>query len=175
MFRNYCHIIPQIIKSKLIVCSIGYITAILDLSLLWIHTSLNHTYRETKKFIYLAHPFFIPSCKIIIDSNKVNTFTCKCIKIKRHGSNQCFTFTRCHLYYRSLMKNYCAHKLNIEGNHIPFLFYTCNIPFLSKQSPCRLFYQSKCLNHQIIKCFTFVNPFFEFLCLLWKILISESP
>ena len=66
-----------------------------------------------------SHPFRVASGQVIVNCNKVNTFSGKCIKIDRECGDKGFSFTCSHFSNRSLMENDPTNKLAIVVNHVP--------------------------------------------------------
>ena len=106
------HIITKIVKTKLVVCTVGYVGVVSLSALVVIQTVNNKSNRKTHKTEDFTHPFRVASCKIVVNRNNVNAMSRQRVKISREGCNQGFTFTCSHFADSSLMKNYTADNLN---------------------------------------------------------------
>ncbi len=67
------HVITEIIKSKLIIRSIGNITVIGFSSLIIVHAVQDTTHCQPKKLMDLSHPLRITLRQIVIDRNDMDT------------------------------------------------------------------------------------------------------
>ena len=124
------HVITQIIETKFVVGNIGNVAVVCGSSLFRLHVVQNHTNRQSKKFMYLAHHLSITLCQIVIDSYYMNSFSFQSVQISRRGTYKRFTFTGFHLSDTSLVQNNSTHQLNAEMLHIQYTF--CSFTHSSK-------------------------------------------
>ena len=98
VFRRASHIVTQVIKAKLIVCTIGDIAQVGLPSIFAIGLMLVYTINgQPMKIKDRPHPLGISSGKIIVNRNHVYTFSGQGIQVNRERCHQGFTFTRGHL------------------------------------------------------------------------------
>ena len=69
------HVIPQIIKSKFIICDICNITVIGITSLVIAHIIKHNADCQSKKFMDLSHPLGVTLCQVIIYRNDTDTLS----------------------------------------------------------------------------------------------------
>ncbi len=106
------HVVTKVVKSKLIVGTIGYI-AIIGLSPgIVVQAVDDNAHRKPEKVIDLAHEFGLVLCQVIVHGHKVGALAFKGIQIKRKGCRKCFTFTSFHLGNPSLMEYDTTHQLD---------------------------------------------------------------
>ena len=115
LVRN--HIVTKIVKSHLVVCSVGDIGGIGCLALVVVETVDDKTDLQSHELVELAHPLGVTACKVIVDRNDVNAVARKSIEVSGEGSNESFTFTCFHLGNSSLMQNDTADDLYREMLH----------------------------------------------------------
>ena len=118
--RLYDHIVPKVVKAKLVVCTISDITPVCLTSLYGIRLVLIYAiYRKTVELIERAHPLRVTLGEVIIYGNNVNALAGKRIKKDRERSHQSLSLSCSHLRYHTLMQNNTANKLHIVVHHIP--------------------------------------------------------
>ena len=145
LLRVHDHIIPQVIKSKFIVRTISYITAIHFFTFGGVHVISYYSDRDSVEFEYFTHPLGIPQREVIINSNKVNTFPGKGIQVHWKGRHEGFTFTCRHLGYLSLVQNDTANKLYVVRDHIPLDLGSGCQPLFTAKPPAGVFYYRESL------------------------------
>ena len=118
-FVDY-HIIAKIIKAKLVIGTVGYISVVCLLLLSIRHSVNNKSDRKSHETIELTHPLGVTLCKIIINGYDMNAFSRKRVKICRKGRNEGLTFTRFHFTDTSLMKHDTTDYLNGEMAHTEY-------------------------------------------------------
>ena len=69
------HVVTQIVKTKLVVGAVSNICFVCFLTLCRLDVVDNQTYLESQPAVYLAHLFRVTFCKVIVDSNNMNTFS----------------------------------------------------------------------------------------------------
>src|SRR5208283_3313238 len=165
------HVVPEIIKSKLVICTVGDIGSIglylrarseavqslVKRDIAWIIKKrvlmLNHADREPQEMINGSHPLSIPFSEIIIHRDNVHSLFFKGVQVNRQCGHKGFPFTRLHLGYFPFMQHNASNKLDIEVSHLEETFR-----YLSH---CR-----KRLTEYMINSFTALQSSFEFLCFL---------
>ena len=111
------HVVTKVVKTKLVICHIGNVTAIGSPALLRLHVVQYNAYSQTKELVNLAHPLCISLCKIVIDSNNMHTLAFQSVQVCRKCRYKCFTFTGFHFRNSSLMKDDTADDLDTVMLH----------------------------------------------------------
>ncbi len=165
--------IPEIIKTELVVRSIYYIRLI---SVLFGHRTKvpkrfirivpvirieHHRFlfrlyggrRETKKVVNRSHPLCIPACEIIIDGHDMNRVALKSVQVRGHGRHKGLSLSRLHFSDTTLMKNNAPQDLHIIRSH-------------TDRSCGRLPHHGERLGKQIIQLLAFAQTLTKFRRLL---------
>ena len=96
--RRRCHIIAQIVETKLIVSTEGNIGQIGALTLVGIGLMHIDTIdRQTVELIHRAHPLAVTTRQIVVHRYYVYALASQCVKEYGQCCNQSLTLTRCHL------------------------------------------------------------------------------
>src|SRR5262249_15386461 len=73
IFQVELHVIAQVVESKFVVRAIRHIGSVSIAAFLVVEVVDNHTYRQSKETVELAHPLRVALCQIIVDRDYVNT------------------------------------------------------------------------------------------------------
>ena len=157
----YCHVITQIIETKLIVSNICNIGIICFLSFLCSEVMHYSTYSKSQESMHITHPLSITVSQVIVNCYDMNSLSFKGIQICRHGRHKGFTFTCTHLCQTSLMKDDTTHYLNRER-------------LKAYGTVCRFSYSSKCIHENVIQSFSICQTLFENICSGSELFIRES-
>ena len=160
VFNTYDHVISQVVKSKFVICGICDVTGIGCLSFGTCKAVEYYTYGKSHKSEYLAHPFRVTVCQVIVYCNYMNSLSLKGIEVCGHNCHEGLTFTSFHLGDTSLMKDDASDELNSEGFHLSY-------------SPCSLSYCCKSLRKKVIQSFSLSEPVFKFYCFCLKLFIGK--
>ena len=101
---NY-HVVTEVIKSELVICTICNIGIISFPLLLLVHARKHNANRSVQEVEHLAHFLRLELSQIVVYSNNVNALSRKGVSISRQTGNESFTFTCFHFGDTSLMKN----------------------------------------------------------------------
>ena len=71
------HVVPQVIKSQLIIRHIGNVAGIGFLSLLRGHGVEHHAYGQAQKLMDAAHPLRVTLGQIVVDRDDVDSLACQ--------------------------------------------------------------------------------------------------
>src|ERR1051326_626197 len=111
------HVVAQVVKTELVVRSIGDVGGVGRLPLEIIHVVLNATDLESEETMDLSHPFRVTRSKIIVDGDHINTASGERVQIRRKSGDQGLTFAGAHLGNLSLMQHESANHLHIKVPH----------------------------------------------------------
>ena len=100
------------------------------------------------EIVELAHPFAVPLCKVVIDSDHMDSFSLKGVKIYCKCSHKSLSFSRSHLGDPSAVQDHTSHELNIIMPH-------------AQRSLCSLSACCKSFFKDIIYCLSVLEPFLE--------------
>ena len=106
------HVVTEIIKSELVICTICNISIISFPLLLLVHACKHNADRSVQEVEHLAHFLRLELSKIVVYCYNVNALSCKGVSISRQTGNESFTFTCFHFGDTSLMKNDSTDYLN---------------------------------------------------------------
>ncbi len=151
LFFIYDHVVPQIIKSKLVIGYICYIAVVRLAPFIIVHAVKHDSDCKPQEFVYLSHPLGVTLGKIIVYRNDMHALALKRVEICRQKACLRLTFSGPHLRDTPLMQNDTAHKLY-------------SVMFRMKNTPRRLPDDRVCLHKQIVKSFTRRQPVFELMC-----------
>ena len=86
------------------------------------------------KFEHGSHPFRVSASQVIINRHDVNAFPGKGVEIYRKRRYECFSLTRSHLCYFTLVKYDSTNELNVVMDHVPLHGYPSGCPFVEIDS-----------------------------------------
>ena len=120
LVRTDCHIVAQVVETKLVVGSVGDIGLICTTTGfgVWL-VFVDAVNFQAVELVNWTHPFRVTFCQIIVDGNHVYATASKRVEEHWQSSHKRFTFTSCHFRNFSLMQNRTSNKLHIVVNHIP--------------------------------------------------------
>ena len=72
--RRHGHVVAQVIKSELGVCTVSYVGIVGGYAFIGRHIRINHSGGKAKKIVDGGHPFGIAFCEIVIHCNEMDTF-----------------------------------------------------------------------------------------------------
>ena len=75
------HVVTEVIKAKLVVCSVGYVSSVCLTSFGVCERVNNKTHAHTKIAVNLAHPLTVSLSKVIVNRNDMYALACECVKI----------------------------------------------------------------------------------------------
>ena len=114
------HVVSQVIKSKLIVCTKRDVTFIRLSTRLTVRLmSVNTVNSQTVEFINRTHPLRVSTRQIIIDCHQMDTSSCECIQEDWQRRHQRLSLSRVHLGHTSSMQCNATYELYIVVNHVP--------------------------------------------------------
>ena len=160
VFLVHYHIVAQIVKSKFVVRSVGYIRIVGLFLLRGCKSVYNKSRSKPHKLIYSPHFLAIASCKIVVYGNYVHTLARKSVKIGGHCCDKSFSFSCFHLCDSALMEYYSTYKLYSEGT-------------LPENSVVCLSDSGKSVRQNIIKIFTARKSFLKYSGRIRKLLIAH--
>ena len=111
------HVVAQIVKAHLVVCSVCDVCGIGFSSFLGVKAVDNKADGEAEEAINLSHPLAVTPCKVIVDGDDMNALSGQCVEIGRKGCNKGFTLAGFHFGNSALVENNAALKLNGEVLH----------------------------------------------------------
>ncbi len=88
MFLVQHHIIPEIVKAKLVICAISYICLIGLPALFGIKAMDNETYLQAQQIVDPSHPLAVEAGKIVVDGDHMHALARESIEIGRHSQGQ---------------------------------------------------------------------------------------
>ena len=120
ILEPYCHIVSQVVKTELVVCSERDIGKISLLPGLRIRLVLVYAVNaQAMELVQRAHPLGVSLCQVVVHCHHVHTEPCQSVQEHRKGRNQGLSFTSCHLGDLALVQNDTSDQLHIVMNHIP--------------------------------------------------------
>ena len=123
-----CHIITQVVETKLVVrteSDVGIIccTAFGRIGLCLIDTC----HRQAVEHVERTHPLRVTLGKVVVDGYHMHSVAGKGIQEHRKGCHKGLSFTGSHFSNFTLVKHYTAYQLALVVNHIPHcLIATCH-------------------------------------------------
>ncbi len=155
------HIVPQVIKTELVVGSVGNIRLIGGSSL-FIGDTVDHTaHGKAQEGIELSHPLHIPAGQVVVDSNHVDSVSVQGIEVGGQGSYQGLSFTGLHFRDSSLMEDHTTDQLNPEVLH-------------TQASDRSLPADGKGFRQKVVQGFSGGKPIFEFLGFSLEFFVAED-
>ncbi len=112
------HIIPEVVKSELRICTVNNFGHICPPSIRVAGIMLKKPNVQAQKSIDGSHPFTIPFCQIIIYSDQMNPIPGKRIQINGKCGYQCLSLSGRHLSYFPFMQYYSTHDLDVKMPHV---------------------------------------------------------
>ena len=102
------HVVPQVVKTQLIVGAVGNVAGIGLATLGTVHIMDDQAHAEPQEAVHLAHPLTVTARQIIVHRHHVDALAAQCIQIGRQGGHQGFAFTGLHFGNTSLMQHNAA-------------------------------------------------------------------
>ncbi len=135
----YDHIVAQIVKTKLIVGSVGNIGPVVFAALGIVQTVYNHAHAKAQILIDFSHPVAVTLGEIVVDRYDMHAFAGQGIQIGRQRGNQRFSFSGAHLGDTPLVQYNTAHQLDrirFHAQHAPGGFPNKRKCFRQKRIQC---------------------------------------
>ncbi len=159
---GYKRVIAQVIKSKLVVRSVGYVcpvsrTPAFRMRIIFV----DYVDRHAQEFKHRAHPFGVTLGEVRVHGNEVNTASHESIQIYRRKRNKGFTFPGFHLCNFPLMDCNAAEQLHVVLHHVPLNFGAGSFPCSASHALTCHLYNSKDFRHYVVKhIFYLLKPLF---------------
>ncbi len=112
------HVVPQVIKAKLVVGAIGDIGRVSRLAGSIINPVHDHPNLKPEKVVKLAHPVGITAGQVIVDRDQVHPTAGQGVKIHRQSGYQGFALAGFHFGNFPPMQNDAAEELDIKMAHL---------------------------------------------------------
>ena len=80
------HVVPQIVKTEFVICTVSNIRVIGGLSLFFTDTVDHAAYRQAQEAIELSHPLRITLCQIVVDCYNMDALAFQRVQIYRQAS-----------------------------------------------------------------------------------------
>ena len=107
-----CHVVPQIVKAELIVCSVDHISRIGGFLFLRRLPADDKADPQAQKLVDLPHELPVPPGQIIVDGHHENALALQGIEVGGQGRHQGFALTGFHLGNIALVQDEPADELN---------------------------------------------------------------
>ena len=154
------HIIAQVIKAELIICTVGDVCIVLLAALCRLLVCNDAPGFHPQETVDAPHKLRLVARKVIIHRDNMDAFTLQGVEICWERCDQCFPFTGLHFGDIPPMECRTAHKLHIKVA-------------LPKGTLGYFAYCRKCFRHEIIKFCTVIKLFLEFRCLAFKFVVGQ--
>ena len=109
------HVVPQVVKAKLIVGAVGDVGGVALPALVGVHAGNDEAHTQAQVTVHLAHPLALVLGQIVVDGDDVDPPARQGVQVGRQGGNQGLTFAGFHLGNTALMQNNAAHQLHGIG------------------------------------------------------------
>ena len=113
MFGRHRHVVSQIVKTELIVRSVGDVSLVGRSALLRSHPCLDGADFETQESMDVPHPVSVATREIIVDGHDVHTPASEGIEIGRHRACKRFALAGLHLGDHSSVQCAAADHLDV--------------------------------------------------------------
>ena len=154
------HVVPQIVKTVFVICTVSNIRVIGGFSFFFTDTVDHAAYRQAQEVIEFSHPLHISLCQIVVDCYNMDALAFQRVQIYRKRRHQRLTFTGFHLGDTSLVEYNTTDDLHTERLHSK-TSYGC-FPAYSKR-----------FRQNIIQCLAIFQAFFELIRLISQLLIGH--
>ena len=171
------HVIPQIVKAKLVVGAKGdigsvrllaaYEAQVLQAGVILFNLRvqqiggvvLEARYAQAQQVVDGTHPLSVAPCQVVIDCDQVSALAIQGVQIKGKGSHQCFALAGSHLSDPALVKDRAAHELSVKMA----LAYGAlgGLPRGGER-----------LGQQVVQCLAVTQALFELLCLFPELVVG---
>ena len=115
--RGIDHVVAQVVKTELVVGSVGDIGRIGSLFHVMLHLRQIDADRQPEEAVQTPHPLSIATGQIIVDGDDMHAVSGQRVQIRRQGSDQCFAFTGSHFGNFAVVQNHATDQLNVEVAH----------------------------------------------------------
>ena len=126
---NHCHVVAQVVETKLAVGTECNVAVIGVATLGAVGLGLVDTcHAQAVEHVKRTHPLRVTFGEVVIDGYHVNTASRKGVEEYGQGCNQRLTFTSSHLGNLTLMKHRAANELHVVVNHVPRHLIAAGLP-----------------------------------------------
>ena len=157
------HVVPQIVKHKLVVCAVSDIARVSLTTFVVVQTIQNTTHRHAKKAEHFTHPLRVALCQIVIDRDNVHALAFQRVQISRQRCYQRFAFTCFHFRDAPLVHHDAAHQLYREMTHVQHIRSRRSLP-----------HNGVCFWQNVVQRFSRRQTVPEFLCFSSQFLIGKG-
>ena len=120
------HIVPQVVKPKLIVGAIGNIGGVGGLLLGRLLALIYQPHRQPKEAVDLAHLFAVPPGQVVVHGDHMDPLTRQGVEVGREGGHQGLALASFHLGDTALVEDDPANQLDTVGIHAQYPL--CRLP-----------------------------------------------
>ena len=156
------HVVPQVVKAKLVVGAIGNVGSVGGLTVLRLHVVDNKPHGKAQEAVNFPHPLTLIFGQIVVDRDNVDPLAGEGVQIGGQNGHQSLTFTGLHLGDAALMENDAADQLDPEG------------PQPHHPVGC-LPHGGEGLRENVIQCLAVFKPLFKLRGLGLKLRIGQGP
>ena len=108
------HVVTQIVKTELIIGTIGDIAVISLTARIVIHIIQDAADGQTQEAVHLAHPLRVTAGQIVIDGHDMYALALQRVQLSRKQSHLRLAFTCLHFSNTALMQDHTADQLYVE-------------------------------------------------------------
>jgi len=111
------HVVPEIIKTELVVGSVGDIAPVGHLALVGRQVMLDDPHLESQELVYGSHPFGVAPGQVVVDGDDMYAVAAEGVQVYRERRDQGLSFTGLHLGDPALMEHDASHHLHVKMPH----------------------------------------------------------
>ena len=154
------HVVAQIVKTELIVGTVGDVGLVGLLALGGGHIVDHQADGQAQEAVDLAHPFAVALGQVVVDGDHVDALAGQGVEVDGHGGHQGLAFTGLHLGDAGAMQHDAADDLYRVG-------------FQAQHTPVGLAADGKGLGQQIVQGLALFQTVAEFIGLGTQLLVGE--
>ena len=114
VLRGESHVVPEVIKAKLVVRAVGDVGEVGRALLRAILPGSHHPHGEPERLVHRRHPGGVPLGQVVVNGDHVHAAPRKRIQIDRQGSNEGFPLPGAHLGNAPLVEGHAPHELHVK-------------------------------------------------------------
>ncbi len=120
LLRPRGHVVPQVIKAKLIVGAKRHVAFVCPPARLAVGlVFVDAIHRQSVKFIQWAHPLSVTTCEVIVDRNQMDAPAGQGVEEHRQRGHQRLSLPRLHLRNLASVQRHPTNQLDVVVDHVP--------------------------------------------------------
>ena len=114
------HVVPQVVKAKLVVGAVGNVGGVGRFLARLIHPVDGQPHSEAQKAVHLAHPLRVALGQVVVGGDDVHPLARQGVQVGGQGGHQSLALAGLHLSDAPLVKNDTADELHPVGAHTQY-------------------------------------------------------